>query len=423
MREAAAVSALAVTLGLALRRPALPGFGLRIGPGVAAGLGVLILVVSGGLRGADLAEAGDVLWRPLLALASIMVMTGVAARVGLFGQLARLVVPPGGAAAGRLFGLVFGLGLATAAVFNNDAAILVLTPVVVALVRELYPDHPEVLLPFAFAVFLAAGVAPFVTSNPMNTVVAGAAGIDFNTYAVRMVPVALVAAGITYAVLRWLFAAELAGAPVVTPPPATGWTSAQRRALGLVLLVLVGYPVSALAGLPVFVVAGTGAGLALALAWWHGAGRPPAVLRAAVAWEIIVFLLGMFVLAKGLQNAGVVERLSDLYRAGGPNLVGVVSAGGSALINNHSMALTNLLAIRELPGADEDAYLAALVGGDLGPRLLPVGSLAGLLWLNLLGRLGVVVPLRRFVAVGAAVTIPSLAASLAILALSAGPAN
>lgn len=57
--------------------------------------------------------------------------------------------------------------------------------------------------------------------------------------------------------------------------------------------------------------------------------------------------------------------------------------------------------IRELPGAGEDAYLAALVGGDLGPRLLPVGSLAGLLWLNLLGRLGVVVPLRRFVAVGA----------------------
>lgn len=41
----------------------------------------------------------------------------------------------------------------------------------------------------------------------------------------------------------------------------------------------------------------------------------------------------------------------------------------------------------------------------------------GLLWLSLLNRLGVTVPLRRFVLVGLAVTGPSLAAALAVLAL------
>lgn len=417
MREAAAVSALAVTLSLALRRPVLP-FGLRIGPGLAAGLGVLVLVAAGNLRVADVTEAWAVLWRPLVALASIMVMTGVAARVGLFERLAAQVLPYAGAGALRLFGLVFLLSLAAAAVFNNDAAILVLTPVVVVLVRQLYPDNPSLLLPFAFAVFMAAGVAPFLTSNPMNTVVAGAAGIDFNAYASRMVPVAIVAAAVTYLLLRRVFAAELAAAPpAVAPSPPTGLTSAQRQALGLVLLVLVAYPVAALVGLHVFVVAAAGAVIALALAWGHGAGRPPAVLRSAVAWEIIIFLLGMFVLAKGLQNVGVVDRLRELYELGGTEVIGATSAVGSALINNHSMALTNLLAIGDLPGPREDAYLAALVGGDLGPRLLPIGSLAGLLWLTLLGRLGVEVPLRRFVLVGTVVTIPSLAASLAVLAL------
>jgi arsenical pump membrane protein len=418
VHEAAAVSALAVTLSLALRRPVLP-FGIRIGPGLAAGLGVLILTVAGDLRVADVAEALAVLWRPLVALASIMVMTGVAARVGLFGQLAALIPPHAGAGAGatRLFGLVFLLSLGTAAVFNNDAAILVLTPVVVLLVRELYPDTPSLLLPFAFAVFMAAGVAPFLTSNPMNTVVAGAAGIDFNAYAVRMVPVALAAAVVTYAVLRRVFAADLAAAPPAgTPAARPPWTGAQRCSLALVLLVLVAYPAFALAGLHVFVVAAAGATLALLLAWGYGAGRPPAVLRSAVAWEILAFLLGMFVLAKGLQNVGVVEWLRDLYAAGGIAVVGVVSAAGSALINNHSMALTNLLAIQELPRPAERDYLAALVGGDLGPRLLPIGSLAGLLWLTLLARLGVEVPLRRFVLVGTVVTAPSLAVSLAVLA-------
>jgi arsenical pump membrane protein len=185
-----------------------------------------------------------------------------------------------------------------------------------------------------------------------------------------------------------------------------------------VLVVLASYPTAALAGLPVFVVAAAGAAVALGLAWRHGAGRPPEVVRDTVAWEIIVFLLGMFLLAKGLQNAGVVDLLREVYRTGGTTAVGVISAVGSALINNHSMALINLLAIQDLPGAGQEAYLAALVGGDLGPRLLPIGSLAGLLWLTLLGRLGVPVPLLQFIRVGGLVTVPSLAASLTVLSLT-----
>nr|MBA2538277.1 arsenical efflux pump membrane protein ArsB [Deltaproteobacteria bacterium] len=59
--------------------------------------------------------------------------------------------------------------------------------------------------------------------------------------------------------------------------------------------------------------------------------------------------------------------------------------------------------------------LAALVGGDLGPRLLPIGSLAGLLWLHALRRQDVEVPLRTFIGVGLAVTIPSLIVSLCVL--------
>jgi arsenical pump membrane protein len=421
VHEAATFSALAVTLTLALRRPRMP-YGLRIGPGVAAGLGVLVLLVAGDLRAPDVIEALDVLWRPLVALASIMVMTGVAARVGLLHQLATMVMRRAGRRASHLFALVFALSFVTAAIFNNDAAILVLTPVVVALVRQRYPDRPSLLVPFAFAVFMAAGVAPFLTSNPMNTVMAGAAGIDFNAYALRMVPVALVAAMVTFGVLRWLFATELAAAEPaaeLAAGPSVGgrWTAAQRRSLLLMVLVLLAYPAFALAGLHVFVVAAAGAVLALALAWRHRAGRPPRVLREAVAWEILFFLLGMFLLAKGLQNIGVVDRLRELYESLGTGGVAVISAVGSALINNHSMALTNLLAIGDLPGAGPDTYFAAMVGGDLGPRLLPIGSLAGLMWLALLGRLDVTVQLRRFVGIGLVVTIPTLAASLLLLAL------
>ncbi|HEX2085099.1 MAG TPA: SLC13 family permease [Solirubrobacteraceae bacterium] len=417
MREAAAVSALALTLGLTLRRPLLPT-GLRIGPGIAAVIGVAVALAVGGIHGDDVVEAGETLWRPFLTLIGLMVITGVAARLGLMERLGALVVPRAGGSPTRLFGLVFVLSAGTAAVLNNDAAILLLTPVVVLLVRGLYPGRPALLVPFAFAVFMAAGVAPFVTSNPMNTVVAGVADIDFNEYAATMAPVAVAAWVVTYLVLRAVFARDLREAPEVPPAvPAKRWERPQKQALALVIAVLAAYPVLALAGVEVFLVAAAGGLVALALSARHRAGRPLDVLRTNVAWEILVFLLGMFLLAEALRNAGVVDRLADLYEEGGQGVIGVTSAIGSALINNHSMALTNLLAVEALPSTSDAQYFALLVGGDLGPRLLPIGSLAGLLWIAVLRGLGVEVTLRRFVTVGAAVTVPSLAVSLGVLAL------
>jgi arsenical pump membrane protein len=75
-----------------------------------------------------------------------------------------------------------------------------------------------------------------------------------------------------------------------------------------------------------------------------------------------------------------------------------------ALLHSHALA-----------GAPTSHVLAALVGGDLGPRLLPIGSLAGLLWTHALRHQGVEVPLKKFVGVGIVVTIPSLAVSLGVL--------
>ena len=122
----------------------------------------------------------------------------------------------------------------------------------------------------------------------------------------------------------------------------------------------------------------------------------------------------MLVLATALARSGVAMRSTTLYARSPAPLptVGVIGAAGSALINNHPMALVHSLV---LAGAPDRLVYAALVGGDLGPRLLPIGSLAGLLWLHTLRSAGVPIPLAMFVRVGILVTIPSLVASLAVL--------
>jgi arsenical pump membrane protein len=124
------------------------------------------------------------------------------------------------------------------------------------------------------------------------------------------------------------------------------------------------------------------------------------------------------VIATGLTRAGITDAIAELYRAtpAPTATVGATAAVGSAVLNNHPMALLNLLSV-DAAGGDMRMILAGLVGGDLGPRLLPMGSLAGLLWLDILRRHGVKVGVGQFVGLGLMVTVPSLLASLVVLRL------
>jgi arsenical pump membrane protein len=381
--------------------------------------GVVILLTFGIVHPADIASAAQTLWRPFITIVSIMITTATMRRLGVLDRVASLIFRRPDSSVRQLFLSVFLLSAATASLLNNDAAVLLLTPLVLALIHNRYPGRTDLLLPFAFVVFMAPGVAPFVVSNPMNMIVASYAGLDFNRYAQWMLPISLAGWIIAFAVLRRLFAATLATDPQPARPSAAAalrLSSAQRSMLVLLVGVLGSYPiVASIDGSAIWMVSATGAGLAVVLAWRRGYVRPAELLAKGVAWEILVFLLAVFVLAIGLRNVGFVSHLSSLYTDAGIGLVGTIAALGSAVLNNHPMAIVNLLALDATPGAGDREVLAVLIGGDLGPRLLPIGSLAGLLWLESCRRLGVEVSLRQFVAVGFAVTIPTLAVSLLIL--------
>jgi len=407
-----AAIALACTLGIALswrHRAAAP---------IGAAFGVAVLAVGGLVGFADVTATARVMWRPLVTVASIMTMTACAHRVGLIDHLATLIEPRTRGPVRHAFRIVFVLAALTAAVLSNDAAILLLTPAVISLLRAVYPKrHTKFVVPFAFAVFYAAGVAPLVTSNPMNLVVADRAGIGFNTYALRMVPVAAVGWVVAYLVIARVFRDALADEePALGPRPHTVIPvgSATRIVSVTLLAVLASYPIMSLAGGPLWLVA-LGGATVCALATVR-ARVPVGAIASVVSWEILPFLAAVVLIATGLTRAGVVGALADLYR-GSPAPTATVGTGaalGSAVLNNHPMALINLLAVRGA-GGDARMILAGLVGGDLGPRLLPIGSLAGLLWLGVLRSHGVKVGVGQFVRIGVIVTIPSLTASLAVL--------
>ena len=412
-----ACSTFALSVTLAVKRPALSPT-LRVSPAVAAVTGVLFLLVTGTVLPGDLLTAGEVLWRPLLTILSIMITAAVAHETGTIQAVAVRILGRRLTSIAALYRAVFILGMVTASVLSNDAAILLLTPLVIAFVRARYPDNPRLLIAFAFAVFMAAGVAPFVTSNPMNIVVASFIGLNFNEYAATMLPISVAGAVVSYVLLRRLFAADLssAGERANRPDDTVAFRSHQRRMLALLLAVAGTYPLVALFdGSAIWAVAAAGALTALLLGW-RGGHAPTAVLRRGVSWDVLVFLPALFALAIGLRNAGLTTLLSTWYDGAGIGLIGATAAVGSAALNNHPMALINMLSLAGPSGADPTAFLAALIGGDLGPRLLPTGSLAGLLWLEACRRLGVVVSPAEFIRVGVFLTAPTLLISLLLLA-------
>jgi arsenical pump membrane protein len=417
MSEVVAYSTFVVTMSVAISRPRIGA--RRIGPGAAALGGAVILLTFGIVTAADIAAASVTLWRPFVTIAAIMAMTAAARELGVLERIAEMICRRPGLTVRQLFSWIYVLSGCTASLLNNDAAVLLLTPLVLTLVKHRYPGDRQLLLPFAFAVFMAAGVAPFVVSNPMNMIVASSAGVDFNAYALRMLPIAIAGSIVAFLMLQSMFASALARPRSPAPAPAPrGLTRVHLAILVLLCAVLGSYPVVAsIDPAAMWVVSLSGAVVAVALASRHDVDLAALVTR-GVAWEILVFLLAVFVIAIGLRNVGVVDYLASLYQGAGVATVGIVSAIGSAVLNNHPMAIMNLLALEGAPDAQHREILAALIGGDLGPRLLPIGSLAGLLWIESCRRLGVEITVDQFVRIGAAVTVPTLAVSLLILALS-----
>lgn len=415
MNEIAAYSTVAVTLGLVVARPRF-GATFRLTPAMAACGGVIFMLAMGIVRPEHLVLAATNLWSPFVALASVMVMTEVARRTGLLEWWAA-VIEARATSTRRLFLLVFGLGILVSTALNNDAAILLLTPVVVIFVQRRYPGQTRMVPLFAFAVFMSAGVAAMPVSNPMNMVVSEFLKIGFNDYALHMVPVAVAGWIIAFFVLRGVFAEQIKAPIVAAREAAPRSTTQQRVMMALLVCVLVSYPVFGSIGGPVWAVASMGALLSLILARGPLRANPVEIVRTGVSWETLAFLLGVLVMSFGLREVGLVDRLAALYQGSGIVTIGVASAIGSAVLNNHPMSHLNMMALESATSTGSLGVFAALVGGDLGPRLLPMGSLAGLLWIEMLRRHGVNISVGRFVLIGLVVAVPTIAASLAILSL------
>ncbi|MDR0226179.1 MAG: arsenic transporter [Burkholderiaceae bacterium] len=402
-----------------------------LGIGWSAGLGAAAALALGVVQVADIAVVWSIVWNATATFVAVILISLVLDEAGFFEWTALHVARWGGGNGRRLFAYIVLLGAAVAAVFANDGAALILTPIVMAMLAAL-GCAPATTLAFVMAAGFIADTAslPLVVSNLVNIVSADFFGIGFARYASVMLPVNLVSVAASLAMLLLLYRRDL---PVryelaaLKPPALAIRDHATFRAGWVVLaLLLAGFFAAEPLGLPVGAVAA-----ACALALLAVAARSPAIatrrLIANAPWQIVLFSLGMYLVVYGLRNAGLTSLLAsvlDRLAAGGlwsaALGTGLIAAGLSSVMNNMPTVLVGALSIEQSSATGlvrEAMVYANIIGCDLGPKITPIGSLATLLWLHVLSRKGMAIAWGHYFRVGLVLTLPVLAATLAALAL------
>jgi arsenical pump membrane protein len=402
------------------------------GIGWSALIGAAVALATGVITPGDVPVVWHIVWDATFTFVALIVISLLLDEAGFFHWAALHIARWGGGRGRLLFPLVILLGAAIAAVFANDGAALLLTPIVLAILLRL-DFKPAAALAFIVACgFVADSTSlPLVISNLVNIVSANFFEITFSRYAAVMVPVNLVSLAATLVVL-WLFyrrdlPATYPVRELEVPSHAIRDPLVFRAAFPLLGLLLVAYFVTAPFGIPVSVVTCAGALVLLALAN-RSRVIPIRKVLAGAPWQIVLFSLGMYLVVYGLKNAGLTDTLAQglVWLSGHGPFAATIGTGFAAAIlssvmNNMPSVLVGALSIQQAPDLSpltrELMVYANVIGCDLGPKFTPIGSLATLLWLHVLDTKGQRITWGQYMRVGLVITPPVLLVTLAALAV------
>ncbi|SNX60371.1 arsenite efflux membrane protein ArsB [Nitrosomonas ureae] len=402
-----------------------------LGIGWSALIGAITAMLLGVVQLSDIPVVWDIVWNATAAFIAIIVISLLLDEAGFF-EWAALHVARWGRGDGRLlFVYIVLLGATVSALFANDGAALILTPIVMAMLLAL-GFTPAATLAFVMAAGFIADTAslPLVVSNLVNIVSADYFKIGFTQYATVMIPVNIVSVAGSLAVLFLYFHRSIPAkydvSQLKAPSEAIHDLAAFRAGWVVLTLLLIGFFGLESFGVPISLVAASGSLILFAVAARGHIINTRKVIHEA-PWQIVIFSLGMYLVVYGLRNEGLTGYLTSLldifasYGVWGATLgTGFLAALLSSIMNNMPTVLIGALSIdaTNATGVVKDAMIYAnVIGCGPGPKITPIGSLATLLWLHVLARKNTVITWGYYFQIGIVLTVPVLFVTLAALAM------
>ena len=396
---------------------------LRLPAWVVPAVAVCVDLAAGAISPESARRAVDPLGAPIGFLLAAVPLAILLDRLGFFSAVAAILARRGHGA-----GALWVVGALVTTVLNLDAGVVLLTPLYAGFARRSGRD------PFALAAqpvllaCLASSALP--VSNLTNLIAQSETGAGTAAFATHLGAPSLVACVVGW----WCYRRALPGALVAAAPgtgreagageagagagearakPTDGVAGSEGAGAGGRRALAIGGVVTGV------VLVGFTAGRAVGLEPWMVALGGDVVLIVVlrlVPWRHVPLGTALVAGSLGVLAAAAAGHLPVGDLIGGTTVAALArTAGVTALAANVFNNLPALLVALPFIGHHPTPALwAVLIGVNMGPVLLVTGSLASLLWLDALGRLGVEVRARDFTRIGVRVGLPAAAAGLAV---------
>lgn len=392
-------------------------------------IGAVILVIfKGDVNKIISALTADTSVNPIKILVIFISMTILSIfldELGVFRFLAEASLKKAGKSQIKLFITLY-LTVSVLTVFtSNDVIILSFTPFICYFARNAKIDP----IPYLAAEFVAANTwsMALIIGNPTNIYLCSAFDVDFITYLKTMALPTVVAGGVSLALLILVFGKKLK-TPIENQEIETHTTLSDKPSLILGVATLsictIFLAVSSYLKIEMWIVCLSAVAVLFVgvtvISLLRKKVSVPAINSVKRApWQIIPFVLSMFVMIIILADSGVTEAV---YKALGEEHVvlkyGVLSFLSSNVINNIPMSVLFCEILKGLSVASlNGGVFATVIGSNLGAAFTPIGALAGIMFGSILSLHGIKFGYKDFLKIGVTVTLPSLVCSLVALML------
>ena len=385
--------------------------GLQIG--TSAIIGAIFALGFGVVTFLDVLLVINIVWDATLAFIGIIILSMVLDEIGFFEWCAIKIAKLSNGNGNLMFVYAILLGPSVSALFANDGAALILTPILLAKMRILKLNAKTIIAFLLAGGFISdAASLPFVFSNLTNIVTANYFSIGFIEYSAKMFFPFVVSILASVVVLWFILKKDIPqkiDVELLKNPDDVLKNKMLFKFSWLFLIILLsGYFVGDFFHLPISVFALGGALIFLTIATIVKAVHPKKIIKNA-PWQVVWFSIGLYIVVYGLKNAGLTEFLTGMIQelATQGDLIAIVGTGFisailSAVMNNMPTVMIMDIALSDI-GNHALAY-ANIIGCNLGPKMTPFGSLATLLWLHVLSQKGVKIGFWEYSKFGLIVT-------------------